>query len=106
MAGKRSGRGWQRGLSTSERGLGNDHQKARRRLLAELKDGDPCARCLARGVYHAMVTGWPQLLEVDDFPPRVVARALGIEPEKRLSWRSCNRRAGGILGNQVNGVVT
>ena len=48
-----------------------------------------------------MYAAWPKLLEVDDFPARVIARAMGIEPVKALSWKRCNRRAGGILGNQI-----
>jgi hypothetical protein len=88
-------------LTTTQRGLGYAHQKRKRELVAELKDGDPCARCLARGIYHPMYRAWAKSLECDDFPPRVIARAMGIEPEKQLSWARCNRSAGGILGNQI-----
>jgi hypothetical protein len=31
--------------STTERGYGNDHQKARRAALAAMTDGQPCSRC-------------------------------------------------------------
>jgi hypothetical protein len=92
-----SGRGWQRGKTTAQRGLGSEHQKARKRLLAELKDGDPCARCGG-----PMYRGWPRLLEVDDFPPRSIAVPLGIKPEKRLSHKLCNRRAGAALSARLN----
>ena len=88
--------------TTTERGLGYSHQQARRKLLAALTDGDPCARCAASGVYHPLFRSVPaRLIEVDDFPARSVARALGIEPVKALSYKSCNRRAGAILGNKI-----
>ena len=93
--------GWQRGLTTTERGLGYAHQKRKRELIAALRDGDPCARCEARGVYHPMYRQWAKSLECDDFPSRVIARALGVEPVKKLSWAHCNRRAGGQLGNKI-----
>jgi hypothetical protein len=104
--------GWQRGLTTTQRGLGGGHQAQRQAALAALKDGDPCERCRRRGVYHpmwrALVSVSPATgrlvapaLELDDFPSRVVARALGVTPVKALSWRRCNRHAGGVLGNQI-----
>ena len=88
--------------TTTERGLGWSHQQMRLRLLAELKDGDPCARCASRGVYHPMYRALPaRMLEVDDFPPRSVALRLGIEPEKHLSFRTCNRRHGAAISNAI-----
>jgi len=88
-------------LTTTQKGLGYPHQKRKREALAALRDGDPCARCEARGRYHPMYRAWSSSLELDDFPPRVIARALGITPVKRLSWSFCNRSAGGRLGNQI-----
>jgi hypothetical protein len=89
------------GLTTTQKGLGYPHQKARVAALKALRDGDPCARCEFRGRYHPMYRAWAKDLELDDFPPRVIARALGIEPVKRLSWKFCNRSAGGRLGNKI-----
>jgi len=88
-------------LTTTQRGLGHSHQRARKQALAALRDGDPCARCETLGRYHPMYRGYPELLELDDFPPRSVARALGIEPVKKLSWKRCNRSHGGRLGNRI-----
>ena len=88
-------------LTTTQKGLGYAHQTARAAALKALRDGDLCARCLSRGVEHPMYRAWARSLELDDFPPRVIARALGITPVKRLSWSFCNRSAGGRLGNQI-----
>ena len=92
--------GWQDGLTTSQRGLGASHQRARRVLLAKLQDGDPYARCASKGIYHAMFTRYARLLEVDDFPGRV----FGGPQTKALSWRRCNRQAGAIVGNKLRGL--
>ena len=70
-------------LTTTQRGLGYDHQRTRRERLAQLRDGDPCPRCggpMFRGQY----------LDLDDFPGRV----FGGPQVKLLAHRSCNRRAG------------
>jgi len=92
--------------STAQRGLGSDHQKVRITALTNLKDGDPCARCQQRGIYHPMwqaaitwVNGKPQsaLLDLDDFPGRM----FGGPQVKRLSWAKCNRSAGGRLGGRI-----
>jgi hypothetical protein len=93
-------------LSTTQRGLGGDHQAARKAALAALRDGDPCARCELAGIYHPMtrslitwVNGVPssRFLDLDDFP----GRAFGGPQVKRLSWRKCNRSAGARLGNSM-----
>ena len=93
-------------LSTTQRGLGSDHQAARKAALAALRDGDPCARCELAGIYHAMtrnlvtwVNGVPssRFLDLDDFP----GRAFGGPQVKRLSFRRCNRSAGARLGNSM-----
>jgi hypothetical protein len=42
-----------------------------------------------------------QRLDLDDFPARILAMRAGITPVKRLSHRSCNRRAGARLGNAL-----
>ena len=95
-------------LSADARGLGSDHRAKRRTALTALRDGDPCARCQQRGIYHpmyrALVTwsgGRPtsRWLDLDDFP----GRAIGGPQVKRLSYRKCNRSAGATLGNQMRG---
>jgi len=51
-------------LTTTQRGLGYDHQRTRRERMAQLRDGDPCPRCggpMFRGQY----------LDLDDFPGRI-----------------------------------
>lgn len=91
--------------STTERGLGADHQRKRREALAKLRDGDPCARCLARGVYHPLYRAMPaSLLDLDDFPPRSVALRMGITPVKALSHRRCNRRHGAKITNTIKAI--
>jgi len=96
--------------TTAERGLAGDHQAKRRTALTALRDGDPCARCQLRGIYHpmwrALVTwkdGRPtsRWLDLDDFP----GRAIGGPQVKRLSYRSCNRSAGATLGNHMRGIA-
>jgi hypothetical protein len=70
-------------LTTTQRGLGYDHQLDRKRQLAALRDGDPCPRCggpMFRGQY----------LDLDDFPGRI----FGGPQVKLLAHRYCNRRAG------------
>jgi len=42
-----------------------------------------------------------QRLDLDDFPARILAMRAGITPVKRLSHRSCNRRARARLGNAL-----
>jgi hypothetical protein len=89
--------------TTTQRGLGTSHQQARVRALRTLQDGDPCARCQDRGIYHPMTrdlitwtggTPTSRHLDLDDFP----GRAIGGPQVKRLSYASCNRKAGGRLG--------
>jgi len=75
-------------------GIRGDHQKVRRALLRALADGDACARCQARGVYHPMFAAAARWLDVDEFPGRMY----GGPQLRRLSWRFCNRQAGGRAG--------
>lgn len=65
---------------STERGYGWEHQKARQRYLAEMQEGDPCARC-----GEPMSVTEP--LDLDHNPDRT--GYLG------LSHRSCNRAAHG-----------
>jgi hypothetical protein len=97
-----------RRLTTAQRGLGGPHQSYRQTALATMAEGQPCFRCELRGVVHPMTravirrspyTGrWvAPALELDDYPGRV----FGGPQVKRLSWRKCNRSAGGTLGNMI-----
>ncbi len=86
-------------LTTTQRGLGAQHQALRRKLLAELRDGDPCARCLRQGTYHPMYRRQARLLDVDHID---TPRALGGQPgQGALAHRTCNRSAGAALGNRL-----
>jgi hypothetical protein len=79
-----------RGTST-QRGLGADHQADKKRLLALHRDGDPCWRC-GQPTYK-----W-QELDRD----HVVDRALGgTDGPAVLAHAGCNRSAGARLSNQV-----
>lgn len=90
-------------FTTTQRGLGYAHQKRRRELLAELKDGQPCARCASRGIFHPLYRSLPpSMIEVDDFPPRSIARVLGVEPVKALSYKRCNRAHGARMTAAIN----
>ena len=93
---------------TTAAGLGRAHQAARQAALAALADGQPCARCQARGVYHPLTRAlvsrsrdgrrWvAPLLDLDDFPGRM----FGGPQEKRLSYRFCNRSQGATMGNRA-----
>lgn len=77
--------------TTKERGLGADHQADRKRLLALLRDGDPCWRC-GQPMYRS------QPLDRDHIVDRALGGALGPAV---LAHRWCNRSAGARLGNQL-----
>lgn len=92
--------------TTTERGLGADHQTTRVQALTSLQDGDLCARCQLRGIKHPMYRhlviwkdGKPTSpwLDLDDFP----GRASGGQQVKRLSYRGCNRSAGAALATPM-----
>jgi hypothetical protein len=76
--------------TTTRKGLGWIHQQARKRALAAMPEGQPCARC-GRPMYHA------QQLDLDHFPGRM----FGGTQEMRLSHARCNRRAGGRIGGRI-----
>ena len=63
--------------------------------LTNLRDGtDRCPYCM-RPMHRR------QRLDLDDFPARILAIRAGITPVKRLTHRSCNRRARARLGNAL-----
>ena len=80
------------GPKTAERGLGGEHQKARR-LLLPLAYGQECPLC-----GRVMLEG--QHLDLDHVIPRVMGGAGG---PVRIAHRSCNRRLGARLGNRMRG---
>lgn len=71
--------------SATQRGLGVEHQRERRRLLAALRDGDPCGLC-GRAMYRDQAAH----LDVDHEVPRALG---GTGGPVRLTHRSCNRSA-------------
>lgn len=83
--------GMPRKRTTTEQGLGWSYQKARASLPPPA--GEPCPYC-ARPM-------WPeQLLDCDHSQARALGGAMsGL----RWAHRSCNRREGARLGNQLRG---
>jgi hypothetical protein len=71
-----------------------EHKAMRKRLLARLRDGDPCPRC-GRPMYRALA----HLLDVG----HVVDRAAGgtLADGARLEHRRCNRQAGQRLTTRI-----
>jgi hypothetical protein len=87
--------------TTTERGLGSPHQRIGRQLFAVWKPGDPCARCGQPMWHRWTVTADGRrvsAIDVDDFPGRIY----GGPQVKRLSHRSCNRRAGQAITAAIN----
>ena len=80
---------------TTAVGLGYDHQQARAQALRELRDGIDCCPYCRRPMYRR------GRLDLDDYPPRIIAALLHVTPVKRLSHRKCNRSAGAKLGNAL-----
>ena len=77
--------------STTARGYGYEHQKARRDALAALREREAAGieTLCARGCGHPIRTG--QALDLDHTDDRSGYRG--------LSHRRCNRGAGGIKGS-------
>nr|PZN17672.1 MAG: hypothetical protein DIU80_24105 [Chloroflexota bacterium] len=71
--------------STTARGYGYQHQRARVRALAALVPGTPCPRC-GQPMYR------DQPLDLDHTDDRTGYRG--------LAHRSCNRRAGALKSNR------
>ena len=79
--------------TTTQRGLGAEHQAARRRALAHLtaNPGQPCLRC-----GQPMTINMP--LDYDHQLPRALGGASG---PRALAHRHCNRSHGARLGNKL-----
>lgn len=80
-----------KGPTTTERGMGWDHQQQRQHLLRTTPEGFPCPVCLLP--MHPRTN--PGSLDADHSVPR----SLGGTRADRLTHRSCNRARG-------NGVTT
>ena len=82
--------------STHERGYGHQHQKQRRRLLAQLKDGTPCPEC-GKPMYKTATKNFDgAALEADHGPGSALKYAQDKQRTKaiRLLHRTCNRSVG------------
>lgn len=90
--------------TTTERGYDGEHQRAARRLKAELVDGDPCCRC-GGPMYRAQLDVDRNDIDGIDADHFERARALGGALPDALAHRRCNRRAGAVLGNQMRGAT-
>jgi hypothetical protein len=76
--------------TTAQRGLGTPHQRARKRLLTQLRAGVVmlCPFC------HAQLR-YGERLDLDHSLPRVYGGTTG----DRLAHASCNRAAGAVISN-------
>ena len=77
--------------TNTERGVGYEHQKARREALASMPEGMPCSKC-GLPMYKT------QALDLDHVIPRALG---GIGGPTRLTHASCNRSSGSRLGNAM-----
>ncbi len=86
--------------TTTQRGLGADHQALRRQKLKVLVDGTPCRRCALPMVHpdhccHGRC--FYCRLDLGHHTDRV----LGGQGPRELEHEHCNRSAGTKLGNQL-----
>ncbi|GAB1642546.1 endonuclease domain-containing protein [Krasilnikovia sp. MM14-A1259] len=83
------------GLSTTQRGYGIGHKRARLAALEHLRhhDGQPCHHC-GKPMWHA----YAARLDLDHTDDRTGYRG--------LAHASCNRRAGQAKGMRARTVVT
>ena len=84
-----------KGKTTTQRGLGYDHQKQRERLLAKLVDGTPCEWC-----------GQPMTREMELDADHRLARSRGGKRADRLLHAVCNRSRGAGERDPETGQVT
>lgn len=90
-------RKWSKKESAAARGYPYSHRALRKKLLAEMRDGDPCGRC---GL--PMDKADPSKIDLghaDDLA--VVGKT--HNPVRRLEHSRCNRGAGAALGNRLRG---
>ena len=82
--------------STHERGYGHQHQRQRRKLMAQLKDGSPCPEC-GKPMYKTADKNFDgAALEADHGPGSALKYAQDKQRTKatRLLHRTCNRSGG------------
>ena len=75
-------------VTTTSRGLGWVHQRARAAALNTMRQGEPCPLC-DRPMYYP-----EQALDLDHVVPRVLGGGTG---PRQLTHSSCNRSAGALL---------
>jgi len=82
--------------TTTQRGYGTQHQKQRRKLLAQLKDGTPCPECGKPMFKTASKNFDKAALEADHGPGNALKYAENKQATKatRLLHRTCNRSGG------------
>lgn len=76
--------------TTTQRGYGYTHERARAEALRAFVEGRPCPMC-GKPMYTS------QGLDLDHVTPMALGGAK--DGPKRLVHRSCNRRAGAVLTN-------
>lgn len=82
--------------TTTQRGYGHTHQKQRRKLLAQHKDGAPCPEC-GKPMYKTAAKNFDgAALEADHGPGSALKYADNKQATKatRLLHRTCNRSGG------------
>jgi len=83
--------------TTTQRGYGSDHQRERKRLLAQWRPGQPCARC-GLPMWHRWLWRNGELASAID---------LGHTPDRSaytgLEHVACNRGEGARRGNRRRG---
>ena len=82
--------------TTTQRGYGHTHQKQRRKLLAQHKDGAPCPEC-GKPMYKTAAKNFDgAALEADHGPGNALKYADNKQATKatRLLHRTCNRSGG------------
>jgi 5-methylcytosine-specific restriction endonuclease McrA len=84
--------------TTTQRGLGHTHQKARAAAVIALQDGQPCPRC-GRPMWRSQA----RYLDLDHIIPRSMG---GTGGPAVLAHRWCNRAAGARITNQKRRTVT
>ena len=77
--------------TTTQRGYGWTHQQARAKALRDLTPDTLCPFC-----HQPMTRGEP--LDYDHYPPLALG---GTTLQRRLSHRSCNRRAGQAIAQHL-----
>jgi ribosomal protein S27AE len=86
--------------TTTQRGLGSDHQKLRKHKLATLQDGTPCRRC-GHSRYHPQRCPYGPCWQCTLDLGHATDRVFGGQGPRELEHRKCNRSAGTRLRNRL-----